>query len=319
MKPGGFVNISVLALVNLMWAAQYAAYKVASGHMDVAALNFWTFLIGAVLLLPFWLRQHRSGLRPGKVDRPRTVAEFLALAVLGLLPASVLLAWGIAHSTASNAAILSLTIPVLMVLMGWLLLGERLTSLRLASLGLALGGTILISRSDLLEGSFSLALLAGNLVIFTAGAGSAFYNVYSKRLLERFTELEVLIYGYLVATVCCAVLSAVFDARPFYRPTSYPLAAWGAVLILGGFSWGLAMVLWMWVLKRLAIGQISVSVYLLPVFGVILTAITLHEKLTLLHLVGGALVVVATFLTSEYEARRLNRADLANPLKEADR
>ena len=321
MKNGGarFVNLAALALVNLMWAGQYAAYKIASDHIDIAALNFWTFLIAVLLLAPFWLRQRGRRVHVERAGLGRVVVQFTLLAVLGLLPPSVLLAWGITHSSASNAAILSLTIPVLMVLMSWLLLKERLTALRLVSLALALAGTVLISRSDLVGGSFSLALLTGNLVIFLGGAGSAFYNVFSKRLLERFSELEVLIYGYVVAILCCAVLSVVYDPRPFYYVASYPLKAWGALLVLGGLSWGLAMVLWMWVLKRLAVSQISVSVYLLPVFGVIITAVTLHEKLTLLHLVGGVCVIAATFLTSEYEAWRLKRDGTPAVLEEAER
>jgi len=299
-----FLNLGILCLVNLMWAAQYPAYKIASDHLDVAALNFWTLLIGALLLLPFFLRERAKVSRQASRQPGRALWQFTLLAVLGILPPSVLMAWGISRSTASNAAILSLTIPVLMVLMAFLLLGERLTLIRAASLALALGGTLLISRNDLAGGSFTMALLAGNGVIFLAGAGSAFYNVFSKDLLERFTELEVLVYGYLVAIICCAALSVAFDSKPFYHAGGYPISAWLALLVLGGLSWGLAMVLWMWVLKRLAVSQVSASIYLLSFFGVILSALTLHERLHAFQLAGGVLVFAGTFLTSEYEARR---------------
>ena len=156
-----------------------------------------------------------------------------------------------------------------------------------------------------------MTLILGNCVIFVAGMGSAFYNVFSKDLLARFTELEVLVYGYIIATICCAILSMAFDARPFYDFREYTVAAWLSLLVLGGFSWGLAMILWMWVLKRLAVGQVSASIYLLSFFGVILSAITLHEKLHGLQIAGGVLVITGTFLTSEYEARRLARQSAA--------
>lgn len=301
-----FVNLGTLCLVNLMWAAQYPAYKIASDHIDVAALNFWTFLIGAALLGPFLLRERSKSLRHGKFSG-KAIWHFTALAVFGLLPPSILLAWGIAHSSASDAAILSLTIPVLMVLMAFLLLGERLTWIRVVSLALAVAGVLLISRRDIAGGSFSTALLVGNCVIFLAGMGSAFYNVFGKDLLARFSELEVLVYGYIIAIVCCGLLSLAFDSQPFYRCTSYPLAAWLSLLVLGGLSWGLAMVLWMWVLNRLAVGQVSASIYLLSFFGVILSAVTLRERLHALQIAGGALVITGTFLTSEYESRRLAR------------
>jgi 3-(3-hydroxy-phenyl)propionate hydroxylase len=46
------------------------------------------------------------------------------------------------------------------------------------------------------------------------------------------------------------------------------------------------------------------AAHLLPIFGVLLSAITLHERIGVLQAAGGLLVFVATWLTSEYEARR---------------
>lgn len=70
---------------------------------------------------------------------------------------------------------------------------------------------------------------------------------------------------------------------------------------------GLAMVLWMWVLKRLEVSQVSASIYLLSLFGVLLSAVSLHERLTPAQIAGGVMVFLGTFLTSEYEARRALR------------
>jgi drug/metabolite transporter (DMT)-like permease len=299
-RASRLLNLVFLVAVNLMWAAQYPAYKVASDHMDDLTLNFWTFLLAALLLLPFLVRTR--GPRPSL--RWPICRDFLVLAVLGLLPPSVCLSWGIAHSSASNASLISLTIPVLMVVMAVIMLGEHMTPLRWLSVAAALLGTLVISRISVDRSFFESELLAGNVVIFLAGAGSAFYNAFSKKLLARFSEIQVLMYGYVFACVACGALSAVFGARPFYRVFGYPASTWLGVLVLGGLSWGLAMALWMWVLKRLDLSQISSSVYLLPLFGVILSAITLHEKLTLVQIFGGLIVLVATYLTSTFEGRR---------------
>jgi drug/metabolite transporter (DMT)-like permease len=115
------------------------------------------------------------------------------LGVLGIIPPSVLLSWGIAHSSAANAAILSLTIPVLMTVLGVMMLGERLTAIRMVCLALGLVGTLHISTSDLANASFGRGVLVGNLVILAGGLGSAFYNTYSKELLAHDSELDELI------------------------------------------------------------------------------------------------------------------------------
>jgi drug/metabolite transporter (DMT)-like permease len=285
-----------------MWAAQYPAYKIASDQMSSANLNFWTFVFAILLLAPFLLREHLRHPKRWGIKAPM-VKEFLILGLVGNVPPSIFIAWGIAHSTASNAAIISLTIPVLMVLMAVLMLGEHMTLLRWFSIIMAVLGTVMVSRLKSAESFFSPSALAGNAVIFLAGAGSAFYNTYSKKLLSKFTELEVLVYSFSVTCMACAALSLVGKGYPFYVISRYDWRAWVAVFVLGAFSWGIAMILWMWVLKRLEIAQVSSSIYLLSFFGVLLSAITLRERLTLPQIAGGMLVLTATFLTSEYEVR----------------
>ncbi len=298
----GWINFSALIVVNLLWAAQYPAYRIASDHMDVAALNFWVLVISLLLLVPFQIKA-----RKGKASPPigaKTFVEFGVLGLLGIIPPSVFLAWGINHSSASNAAILSLTIPILMTALGIIMLGEKITTIRVLCLLIGIAGTVLVSTSDMTNASFGRSVLIGNVVIFLAGVGSAFYNAYGKDLLARYGEIDVLVNSYLVAIIACAILSALTESRPFYQVTGYPVSVWGSVLVLGLLSWGFAMVLWMWVLNRLDVGQVSVSIYLLPFFGLLLSIITLHEKISFPQIAGGALVLIGTAVLTVYENRR---------------
>jgi drug/metabolite transporter (DMT)-like permease len=307
MKAQGkaaWINFAALVLVNLMWAAQYPAYKIAGDTMGAAALNFWMLIFAAVLLVPLWLREKLKKKSERKAFDWKTLWEYLLLGLLGIIPPSVMLSWGIAHSSASNAAILSLTIPVLMTALGFLMLGEKLTLLRIGCLVLGLVGTLLVSMSDLAQASLGRGVLLGNFVILIGGLGSAFYNTYSKDLLSRYSELEVLIYSYAVGAMGCAVISAVFEARPFYYVTGYSWATWIAIAVLGVLSWGVAMILWMWVLNRLEVGQISTSIYLLPLFGLILSVVTVHDRITLPQILGGVLAVAGTATLTLFEGRR---------------
>jgi drug/metabolite transporter (DMT)-like permease len=73
---------------------------------------------------------------------------------------------------------------------------------------------------------------------------------------------------------------------------AYTGKTWLAVLVLSVLSRGLAMVLRMYLLKRLGVSPASVSIYLLPFLGVLLSALTLNEKITA-AIVGGGLVTLA--------------------------
>lgn len=293
----------LLAFVQFVFAAQYPAFAIAAETLDVAALNFWMFTLALLALGGYrLLRPSAPALRPAPAPGWPSI---VALAGLGLVPAAVLLTWGIERSTAANASILSLTMPVMVVLIGMVLLRARPTPGYWAALAMTLLGTVMLSWSDVTAGRFDGATLLGNLLIVGSNAGNAFYIVYGKRLLTRIGEIDLLVRTYAVCVVLAAAASALFDARPFFDIAAVSGRSWLGVLVLGVGSWGLVMILWMRLIDRLNVAQVATSIYLVSVFGVLLSALALREAPSLVQLVGGALVVVPAYLTSS----RSNGAD----------
>lgn len=294
-------DAGLLVLVNAMWAAQYPAYKTATSHAGPVTVSLWTFLVAALVLIPFFIRERReSAERAARFEW----GGFFLLAALGLVPGSAVLAWGTELSTASNAALLYLTLPVITAVMAVTLLREKMTLVRWGSLVLALVGVLIVSGPDWHHANLhNMKFLGGNLVILAAITGSAFYNVYSKRLLGRYTPLEVLVFGYLIAAGLSVPLVLMMEPSALAAMPSYTPDVWVSLLVLSVFSWGLAMVLWMHLLKRLDVSQASVSIYLLPLLGVLFSAILLKEKITPAMLAGGLLTLAGTILITSADTQ----------------
>src|SRR5713226_516830 len=262
-------DVSLLVIVNLMWAAQYAAYKTASEKMGPVTLSVWIFVLGMATLLPFraWERRPLSKRRPAHQEQERdlvgqhswTSMDFIGfgmIATLGLVPGSVFLAWGEHLTTASNAALIYLTVPIITAVMAVLILREKMTLVRWGSLLLSLIGVLILS--DFNWRHFELTdrkFLLGNALVLLACAGSSFYNVYSKKLLERFTPLEVLVYSYLMAALVSLTLLKWVEPFSFSSVLSYTKATWLSLVSCSVLSYGLAMLLWMMLLKRLDVSQ----------------------------------------------------------------
>jgi drug/metabolite transporter (DMT)-like permease len=302
------VDIGILVLVNGMWAAQYAAYKVATERMGPVTVSAWTFAMASLALLPFLLNERRANPGSGSASGVRSawtghdVLGFIIIGVVGLIPASAVLAWGIDRSTASNAALIYLTVPILTAVLASAILGEKMTLVRWASLGVSLVGVLILSdinwrHLELADSKF----LFGNALVLMACACSAFYNVFCKGLLRRFTPLEVLVFGYLIALAVSLPLLVWIEPLSGEAIRAYGLRVWIALGVLSVFSWGLAMVLWMFVLKRLDVSQASVSIYLLPFLGVLISALTLNEKITPAMIVGGIITLAKTILITSLE------------------
>ncbi len=290
-----------------MWAAQYPAYKTASGQMGPATVSAWTFFVATTILLPFFLKERYGWLAETSGNRRRWVRRdrigFTVIGVFGLVPASALLAWGTERSTASNAALIYLTVPILTALLASVILGERMTWLRWLSLGVSLAGVLLLSRSDLRQQALARGeFLVGNVLVLLACASSSFYNVYSKDLLRRFTGIEVLVYGYAMALVVSIPLLIWVEPFSWSAVRGYTAVTWLSVFVLSVFSWGLAMALWMFVLRRIDVTQASVSIYLLPFLGVLMSALTLNERITVSMLIGGGMTLAGALIITVAES-----------------
>ena len=232
---------------------------------------------------------------------------FLA-STLGIVPAQLGLTWGVEHSLASNAAVLTLTIPILTAVMAVMLLGGRMTLVRWLSFALPIGGVLMVSNIDWRSVSiFKGTHLAGNLLIFASCLGSAFYNTYTKKLLQAFNPVQLVMYTFLVADLDLLALALVFEHPRVGAFASLGISVWTSLLGIAVFSLSLSMLLYFWVIEKIDVTQASLSIYLLPVFGVLLSTLVVHERVTTRLVFGGLLILAGTLLVTVYEERRRTR------------
>jgi drug/metabolite transporter (DMT)-like permease len=291
----------LLALASLMWSGQGIAVKVLDPYLGPIAITFLPFYITTILFVPLLIRMRRKN---PEVESP-TAKDWLRFAIAGIagqVLAQLGMTWGISKSLASNGAILNLLIPVISAVLASFMLKERLTPLRIVSLGIGLVGVVLLSVGDLRQASFgSMRFLTGNLLIFGGCFGSAFYNVYCKGLMRKFQEIEILIYSYITASIASVPL--LLWVEPFHLTSfrAFDAKSIAAFLFLALFMYGASMLLFFKALQHLDVTVASTSLYLVPLFGVALAALLLGERLGSLAIGGAATVLVATILVMRYD------------------
>ena len=294
------IDLVLLVLCNVMFGAQYPATKAAVMNMGPILLSLLTFAMGTICLIPFLIletRAHPEQPPPLTLFQGKNFFPFFMATVLGFFPASVILAWGIERSLASNAALLTLSIPIFTAVLASLVREEHMTPWRWLSFALGITGAIISSDIDWHNLKvFSARYLVGNALILVGCSGSAFTNVYSKGLLERFQPVRLLVVSYIFTGLVCIPLLFWLEPLSWNAMGSYPGRTWIGLGILGFFSWGLSMVLFFRVLSRLEVTQVSLSIYLLPFFGILLSALFLNEEISGAIIGGGVLVLAGTSL-----------------------
>jgi drug/metabolite transporter (DMT)-like permease len=269
--------------------------------MQPIAITFVPFYVTTLLFVPLLIRKRRAN---PDAARPtwRDWGKFTLAGVVGQVLAQLGMTWGISKSLASNGAVLNLMIPVITAVLASFMLREKLTMLRIVSLAFGLVGVLLMSIQDLRASSLlEMKYIAGNSLILVGCFGSSFYNTYCKGLMRRFQEIEILIFSYITASV--ASIPLLIWVEPFHWSVfaAFDWKSWAAFAFLAIFMYGASMLFFFAALEHLDVTVASVSLYLVPIFGVLLAAVFLGERLSTLALVGSAIVLAATLLIAKYD------------------
>jgi drug/metabolite transporter (DMT)-like permease len=294
-----------LIAVNAMWAFQFAGARIATSELGAVLVTLVPLAIATLLVMPF------AGLSRElfQAENRSILIDVLLLGTLGVVPAQLCLVLGVERTLASNASVLALTVPVLTAMSASIFLQERMTKLRLLSFAIAILGVCLISGNDIHHARlFRLEYVAGNLLVLASCAGSAFNNSYSRRALSRLSPAQVLVWTFIVADLELFVIDLVTDRRGWRQLAHLQPSVWWSLILVAIFSLGVSMLLYFAVIQSVEVMRAALSVYLLPVFGLLFSAVLLKERLTPNLVAGGTLIFVSCFLVTVYEEKqRLRR------------
>jgi drug/metabolite transporter (DMT)-like permease len=290
---------------NFMWALQFTCIKLVQDQVGSLFTVWGPMTLATVMLYPLVRLEAKSA--ENKDRRISDILIFLLLAIAGVFPGQVLITWGTRMSLASNAALLMLTLPVSTAFLAFLFLHEKMTPVRWVSFGLAIIGVLMCSDINFRTLNFGKGYLYGNALIFIGTLGSAFYNSYGKKILERYSPTEMLFLTYLAMFVIMTPLTLAQEPGVFAAIPHFSLRTWIGLALLTFFHNYLSMVLFLKALKQLDAIQAALSNYLITFFGVPIAAIWLKEKLTSLAVIGGVLILGSTLLITVWENRQASR------------
>ena len=292
---------SWLALLacNLMWSLQFTCIKLVQDQVGAFGTVFIPMLLATLFMFPFvW--------KTVKNNKNRKLADlkvFIMLALVGQFPAQVLMTFGTQQSTASNAALINLSLPIFSAILAVMLLQEKMNVIRWVSFLIAIIGVILCSLKDLIGVNFSLQYLVGNLLILAGVLGSGFYNTYCKKIAQDYTEMEMLFYTYIFMLVLLAPFIWHYEKSVFSKVPTFTTNTWIGLGLLTVFHNFLSMLLFFRALKHLEAIQVAFSNFLIAFFALPIAIFWLNETIGFWSIMGGILVLIGTIIitVSEYK------------------
>jgi drug/metabolite transporter (DMT)-like permease len=289
----------ILIVTNVVYATSYAATRLVLDDIPPATLALIRLIIGSLVLIPAALAIRPAGAPPiPRADR----WSIVWMGVFGFAGAFAFSHWGIARSTATNAALLITVEPISLILLSPWALGERLTRREATGAALALVGAAFVVVNGIPGLTQTLVPhWRGDLLLLLAGLAYASYSIFGRGVLARHSPLPVTAWSIAwgaLAMLPLAALEWLGGAPLRLTPHSVAGALYLAVVItaLGYLAWNYA-------LERVPAPRAAIFLNIQPLVGALLGVHYLGEAFTAFTVTGGILILAGLSLALKGRGR----------------
>ena len=277
----------------LLWGASWPAGRILALNMSPLAASGLRFVLAVSLLLP-WL--YWSGGFPAIKKWPlKTWLGMFAAGASGVFGYAAFFLSGLQQLPAGKAALLITLNPVVTLLLAVWLFKERINGVIACGMALAAcGAVVVISHGnplDLLNGMVGL----GEMLILGCVACWVCYTLIGRAMLAGVDALAATTVTSIFGAGLLLIASLVVEGpRGLASAFTASNQAWMAMIFMAYGSTSIAYAWYFAGVKALGAGAASGYITLVPVIGVILSALLLGESIDGSMLLGGAMAIAGT-------------------------
>ena len=293
MAPQHSAAYAALVFTSLVWSGNTIVGRALADAIPPAAFSFWRWALILALLAP---------LVRGELARrwPVIRRSWRMLAVLGLISTGLyhaLVYWALHYTTAINAQLLNSTIPLGVMLIGWLAFGARPGAREWLGFAVSFVGVAAILSHGDWQRLLALELNAGDLLVLVAMVAWSFYTLLLPR---RPLELSPFAYIFVAGAFGLAGLAPFYawelaTGRGAFVVTPEAVAGIAYCAILASIVTTATL---NFGVDRVGATRTSFFTHLVPVFGAALGVALLGERLGWYHLAGFAFILAGIALSN---------------------
>ncbi|UII57820.1 DMT family transporter [Cytobacillus spongiae] len=297
--PLGIIGSAVGA--TILWGSAFPFIKMSYSMMDIQPneigeqmlfAGYRFFLAGLLILSVFFLLGRNMKLRK------ETILPIVKIGAFQTFLQYILFYIGLSYSTGIQGSIIAGTTSFFQIVFAHFLYPDDKIN-RLKTMGLIVGFTGVIFV-NIPRGDYEVGFGIGEILLLFAMMAGAFGNILSRNGSRHMEVIYITAYQMLLGSFGLILIGGVsVGLMPFDFD-------WASALILFylAFLSAAGFILWNNVMKYNQVGKVSLYLFLVPVFGVMLSSILLKEQLYFLVLIGLALVVAGILIVNKPQRKK---------------
>jgi len=283
--------VVMMIITVIVWAFAFPFIRIGLDELSFVNLTIMRFVVVCVTLLAILLLQPK---RFSKLHKKDIIPIFI-LGFFGVMVYHFGLNYGEQYVSPGAASLIIATIPVFIVVLAVMFLNEKITLKKFLGIVLSLSGVLIISIWGTQDASIEIEYMSGALAVLIAAIMGALYTVAGKKLLSRYSALSLTVYAMLLGSLG---LLPFLSKSLLDEVSAMSTRGWIAVIFLGICSTVIGYILWYVALKIKTASEVSVYLYAIPVLSTIISYVLFDDKITLLFIFGGLLVIVGLVIVN---------------------
>lgn len=284
-------------MTNIFFATNFSLVKyISPSVVGPYALNLIRVGISLLLFWTLWTagKTVRADKTVGAGIRKKHFWRFALCGLTGVAINQMLFIKGLTMTSTIHASLLMLCTPLLITLLAFWVLKEKVTPGKIIGLAMGIAGAVLLISSKEKSGTASLT---GDILIILNAISYTLYFILVKPLMEEYPPLHVVrwvfTFGFVMIFPFCWSQFSIIDWSVFEWSH---LAALCFIVFCGTF---LAYSFNIFGIRHLGAGTTGAYIYTQPVFAALVATLFLHERFTWEKLIAGTLIFAGVFLVSK--------------------
>lgn len=289
-----------IALTALSFSTMEVAGKIIAKQINPFQLNFLRFLIGAIILLPFALKEVKTrNIHLGLKD-------WGFLAAVGFLNVVICMSFfqfGVLYGKASTAAVIFSTNPVFTIPFAYFILKEPFTKNTAISIVLCIIGILFILNPFAMSGS-----LKGFCFSVIAAITFSLYTVVGKLKMKQYGGMVINCFSFFIGDLMLLIMMLFAKVPVISGVNSHNIIP---LLYLGIVVSGLGYLVFFRAMEETSTTTASIAFFIKPALAPIFSLIILKETIPMNTICGIVFIILGAFMTLAKTKQAVSKQDIA--------
>lgn len=288
-----YTGIALAVLATIIWSGNFIVARSTINEISPVALSFFRWLTACIVLLPFCINRITELYRTALTHK----SYFFWMSLTGVTIFNTCVYVAGHYSSAINLALIGTTSsPIFSIILAGIFLKERISTVKLMGVIVCIAGILLLLSKGSLERLLTFRFTTGDWWILAGALAFAIYNIFVRKNPTPVKGTDLLFITFVLGTILLV---------PFYiielqyaAPVKFDIKMLSIFLYLGAGASVISFLCWNVAIRNLGAGKAALFGNLIPVFSTMEAVWILGEKLEMIYLAGGLLVITGLIIAN---------------------